>query len=164
MNFSTTKNQIDEYVKASHTLFLQPKRVPFHSLVYYMTDGLGMWHTRSFLPLLIYIWDGSYIYIYIYIYNECLMFCLIIKSPHRNTKSLNNFMTLLNYFITSFFRPTSFFFFNLPLFLHFTIDHVVLKSLDFIIIKFPHFFNFVWVLYSFVWMPRLKNWLISAVI
>ena len=38
------------------------------------------------------------------------MFCLIIKSSHRYTKSLNNFTTLLNYFITSFFKPTFFLF------------------------------------------------------
>ena len=29
------------------------------------------------------------------------MFCLIIKSPLRNTKILNNFTALLNYFFTS---------------------------------------------------------------
>ena len=63
MNFFQKKKiQIDEYVKSSHTLFLQPKKVPFHSLVYYITDGLGMWHKRSFLPLLIYFIDRSNIF------------------------------------------------------------------------------------------------------
>ena len=98
MNFFQKKKiQIDEYVKSSHTLFLQPKKVPFHSLVYYITDGLGMWHKRSFLPLLIYFRDRSNIF---FLY-KCLMFCLIIKSPLRNTKILNNFTALLNYFFTS---------------------------------------------------------------